>query len=52
MMTRELNTELNGIAPSLHTPFNDDQSIDYISLKKLLEHTIETSTNTLIKKEI
>ena len=28
-MARELNTELNGIAPSLHTPFNDDQSIDY-----------------------
>ena len=47
-MARELNTELNGIAPSLHTPFNDDQSIDYISLKKLLEHTIETKCSGML----
>ena len=33
--------ELNGIIPSLHTPFKDDKSIDYISLEKLVLHTID-----------
>ena len=35
--------ELNGIIPSLHTPFNKDKSIDYKSLKKLIFHTIQTN---------
>ena len=28
MSDKKLNTELNGIAPSLHTPFNNDKTID------------------------
>ena len=47
-MTKELSTELNGIAPSLHTPFNDDKSIDYQSLKKLLDHTIESKCSGML----
>ena len=34
--------ELNGIIPSLHTPFKNDKSIDYESLEKLVLHTIDT----------
>ena len=33
---------LRGIIPSLHTPFNQDNSLDLVSLKKLVEHTIMT----------
>ena len=33
---------LRGIIPSLHTPFNQDDSLDLVSLKKLVEHTIMT----------
>ena len=35
--------ELNGIIPSLHTPFKNNRSIDYISLEKLVSHTIDTN---------
>ena len=48
MRYKKLNTELNGIAPSLHTPFNHDESIDYQSLKKLLNHTIETKCSGML----
>ena len=33
---------LRGIIPSLHTPFNQDNILDLVSLKKLVEHTIMT----------
>ena len=33
--------ELNGIIPSLHTPFKNNKSIDYKSLEKLVLHTID-----------
>ena len=35
-------SELNGIIPSLHTPFKNDKSIDYKSLENLIKHTINT----------
>ncbi len=47
-MGRNLNTELNGIAPSLHTPFNLDKSIDFESLKKLLDHTINSKCSGML----
>ena len=31
-----------GIIPSLHTPFNDKNEIDIVSLRKLIDHTIAT----------
>ena len=34
--------ELNGIIPSLHTPFLKNKSIDYKSFEKLVLHTIDT----------
>ena len=34
--------ELNGIIPSLHTPFFKNKSIDYKSFEKLVLHTIDT----------
>ena len=45
---KKLNKELNGIAPSLHTPFNADKSIDYQSLKKLLDHTINSKCSGML----
>ena len=36
-------SELNGIIPSLHTPFKINKSIDYNSLEKLVLHTIDTN---------
>ena len=47
-MVKKLDTDLNGIAPSLHTPFNNDRSIDFQSLKKLLEHTIKTKCSGML----
>ena len=47
-MIRMLDTSLNGIAPSLHTPFNNDGNIDFQSLKKLLEHTIKTKCSGML----
>ena len=47
-MERNLNIELNGIAPSLHTPFNLDKSIDFESLKKLLDHTINSKCSGML----
>ena len=35
--------ELNGIIPSLHTPFKKDKSIDFESLEKLIYHTINNN---------
>ena len=35
--------ELNGIIPSLHTPFKNNKSIDYKSLEKSVLHTIDTN---------
>ena len=35
--------ELNGIIPSLHTPFKNNKSIDYKSFEKSILHTIETN---------
>ena len=35
--------DLNGIIPSLHTPFKNNKSIDYKSLEKLVMHTIDTN---------
>ena len=48
MSDKKLNTELNGIAPSLHTPFHNDKTIDYLSLKRLLDHTIETKCSGML----
>ena len=48
MSNKKLNNELNGIAPSLHTPFNNDKTIDYLSLKRLLDHTIETKCSGML----
>ena len=31
-----------GIIPSLHTPFNEKNEIDIISLRKLIDHTVKT----------
>ena len=31
-----------GIIPSLHTPFNEKNEIDIISLRKLIDHTVTT----------
>ncbi len=45
---RKLNSELNGIVPSLHTPFNPDESIDFDSLKKLLDHTIKSKCSGML----
>ena len=45
---RKLNTELNGIAPSLHTPFKLDKSIDYNSLKNLVTHTIKSECSGML----
>ena len=39
---KKLIPGLRGIIPSLHTPFNQDNSLDLVSLKKLVEHTIMT----------
>ncbi len=36
-------SELNGIIPSLHTPFKINKSIDYKSLEKSVLHTIDTN---------
>ena len=36
-------SELNGIIPSLHTPFKNNKSIDYKSLENLVLHTIDTN---------
>ncbi len=43
-----LNKELNGIAPSLHTPFKKDFSIDYDSFKRLIDHTIRTNCSGIL----
>lgn len=40
--------ELNGIIPSLHTPFKKDKSIDYDSLEKLILHTIENNCSGML----
>ena len=47
-MQRKLNMELSGIAPSLHTPFNLDKSIDFESLKKLIDHTIDSKCSGIL----
>ena len=31
-----------GIIPSLHTPFNEKNEIDIVSLRKLIDHTVTT----------
>ena len=31
-----------GIIPSLHTPFNENNEIDIVSLRKLIDHTVAT----------
>ena len=48
MSDKKLNTELNGIVPSLHTPFNNNKTIDYLSLQRLLTHTIETKCSGML----
>ena len=45
---KKLNVELNGIVPSLHTPFNNDKSIDFFSLKKLVDHTINANCSGML----
>ena len=39
---KKIISDLRGIIPSLHTPFNQDNSLDLVSLKNLVEHTIIT----------
>ena len=33
---------MQGIIPSLHTPFNEKNEIDIVSLRKLIDHTVAT----------
>ena len=33
---------MNGIIPSLNTPFTEDGSLDIYSLRKLVNHTIDS----------
>ena len=40
--------ELNGIIPSLHTPFLKNKSIDYKSFEKLVLHTINTNCTGML----
>ena len=35
-------SEMLGIIPSLHTPFNEKNEIDIVSLRKLIDHTVAT----------
>ena len=35
-------SEMLGIIPSLHTPFNENNEIDIVSLRKLIDHTVAT----------
>jgi 4-hydroxy-tetrahydrodipicolinate synthase len=35
-------SEMLGIIPSLHTPFNEKNEIDIVSLRKLIDHTVIT----------
>ena len=47
-MQKKLNMELCGIVPSLHTPFNLDKSIDFESLKNLIDHTIDSKCSGML----
>ena len=33
---------MQGIIPSLHTPFNEKNEIDIVSLRKLIDNTVAT----------
>ena len=44
--------ELNGIIPSLHTPFLKNKSIDYKSFEKLVLHTINTNCKGMLLSAI
>ena len=39
---KKIISGLSGIIPSLHTPFLDDNNLDLNSLRKLVDHTVET----------
>ncbi|VBB48587.1 4-hydroxy-tetrahydrodipicolinate synthase [uncultured Paludibacter sp.] len=43
-----LNTKLIGMGVALITPFNEDESVDFIALKKLVEHQIKNGTDYLV----
>ena len=40
--------KIKGTGVALVTPFNDDKSVDYIGLKKLLNHVIAGGVNYLV----
>ena len=40
--------ELRGTGVALATPLNDDYSVDYVSLKKLLDHIVEGNADYLV----
>ena len=42
------NKNLIGTGVALITPFNDDFSIDFLSLEKLIENMIENRVNYLV----
>ena len=39
---------IRGIIPSLHTPFNEKNKIDILSLRKLIDHTIATGCTGML----
>ena len=39
---------MRGIIPSLHTPFNEKNKIDILSLRKLIDHTIATGCTGML----
>ena len=45
---KKIITGLRGIIPSLHTPFLEDNTLDFNSLKKLIDHTILTGCSGML----
>jgi dihydrodipicolinate synthase/N-acetylneuraminate lyase len=45
---KKIVSGLRGIIPSLHTPFLEDNSLDLNSLRKLVDHTIETGCSGML----
>lgn len=43
-----LNTKLVGMGVALITPFNEDESIDFVALGKLIEYQIQNGTDYLV----
>ena len=39
---------MNGIVPSLNTPFKSDSTVDYASLKRLVDHTVASGCSGML----